>query len=502
MADARQQSSYWTETAGPVRAFPRLSGDLTVDVAVIGGGIVGVTAARCLKDLGLTAAVLEARRVGQEVTGRSTAKISSQHGLVYVELVRKHGEARARLYGEAQETALREIQRLAARHAIACDLEEMPAFTYTCERRHVPEIEQEVEVARRLGLPASVAARTDLPFGTLAAIRFAGQAQFHPVKYVAGLASSIPGEGCHVFENSRVIDWEPNRVATAEGSVSARHVIMATHLPLGQVGGFYASAFPYAEPVIAGPIARVPGGMYLSVEEPSHSIRTHVAEDGTVYGIAAGSPFKPGYGEDERSSMEDLEDWFTAHFASRPVTHRWINEDYTPMDGAPFAGWSSHLGTPYLVATGFRAWGITNGTAAAMLLADLAAGEDNPWHEVFDARRVKPLASAREFLKENLHVAADLAGGYLARRPTTVAALEPGEGAVIAMNGKRIAAYRGEAGTLHAHSAICTHMGCVLGWNRTDRTWDCPCHGSRYDVDGEVLHGPAVTALKKEDAGE
>jgi glycine/D-amino acid oxidase-like deaminating enzyme/nitrite reductase/ring-hydroxylating ferredoxin subunit len=501
MAEPSLQRTYWNDGTDD-GGFPQLQGDLKVDVAVVGGGIVGVTAARCLKDLGLTAAVIEARRIGQQVTGRSTAKITSLHGLVYAELEKKHGEDRARLYAEAQETALREINRLAARHGIDCDFETKAAYTYTCEQAHVQEIEREVEVALRLGLPASLASRTDLPFDILAAVRFSDQAQFHPVKYVAGLARTLPGDGCHVFENSRVIDWEPARVATEHGSVSAEHVIMATHLPLGQVGGFYASAYPYAEPVIAGPITRVPGGMYVNVEEPGRSIRTHVAPDGTVYGIAAGSHFKPGYGEDEQKSLADLEDWFIQHFAAGPITHRWVNEDYTPMDGAPFAGWSSHLGKPYLVATGFRAWGITNGTAAAMLLADLAAGEDNHWLDLYDARRVKPLAGAKEFLKENLHVAADLVGGYLARRPTSVAALQPGEGAVLTRSGKRIAAYRDMDGKVHAHSAICTHMGCVLGWNHTDRTWDCPCHGSRFGTDGDVIHGPAVTPLRREETEE
>ena len=500
MADARSNWSYWNETASG-EAFPQLEGDISVDIAIIGGGITGVTTARRLKDLGLTAAVVEARRVGRQVTGGSTAKITSQHGIVYTEIARKFGDRRARLYAEAQETALREILKLAAEHGIACDLERKSAYTYTRQQKHVAEIEREAQIASRLGLPASVVNSTDLPFGVLAALRFADQAQFHPVKYVQGLARTIPGDGCHVFENSRVIDWQPRKVITEHGSISARHVIMATHLPLGEVGGFFAEAYPYAEPVIAGPLKHVPDGMFLNVEEPGRSIRTHVAEDGTVFGIAAGSAFKPGHTDDEEKGLAGLERWFMEHFASGPITHRWVNEDYTPMDGAPFVGWSGHGDDAYLVATGFNAWGITNGTAAAMLLADLAAGRETPWHELYDARRVKPAASAMEFVKENLLVAKDLVGGYLARRPKSLVELAPGQGAVMNIDGRRIAAYRAEDGRIQALSAACTHMGCILGWNGTDRTWDCPCHGSRFDLEGQVLHGPAVTPLKREDIG-
>jgi glycine/D-amino acid oxidase-like deaminating enzyme/nitrite reductase/ring-hydroxylating ferredoxin subunit len=499
MAFDQSKRTYWDEAA-PRHAFPELAGHYSVDVAIIGGGIVGVTAARRLKDMGLTAAVVEARRIGRQVTGRSTAKITSLHGLTYAALARKHGEAKARLYGKAQQAALGEILRLAALHRIDCDIEGKVALTYTCDPAEVGKIEEEVEVARRLGLPASlVSGGNGLPFEIRAAVRFADQAQFHPVKYVVGLARTIPGEGCHVFEQSPVIDWDPGEVRSARGAVTARHVMMATHLPLGQVGGFYAEAYPYAEPVVAGPIARVPEGMFVNVEEPSRSIRTHVAADGTIYGIAAGSAFKPGHTEEEARHVEDLARWFMQHFAAGPITHRWVNEDYTPMDGLPFAGWSGRIGKPYLVATGFKAWGITNGTAAAMLAADLAAGRDNPWTELFDARRISPVAGAREFLKENIHVAADLVGGLFASRPSTLEALAPGEAAVIAREGKRIAAFRDMEGRIHAFSAICTHMGCVLGWNRTDRTWDCPCHGSRFGIDGEVIHGPAVTPLEKKD---
>jgi glycine/D-amino acid oxidase-like deaminating enzyme/nitrite reductase/ring-hydroxylating ferredoxin subunit len=494
MPDFPQDRSYWNATA-PVPDFPQLAGDISVDVAVIGGGIVGITTARALKDLGRTVAVIEARKAGRQVTGRSTAKITSQHKIIYQTLERKFGEDRARLYAEAQQTAIQQIQSFASRYGIDCDIEPKPAYTYTRDEQYVRQIETEVEAAQRFGLPASLVHKTDLPFDVLAAIRFENQAQFHPTKYVAGLAQTIPGDGCHVFENSRAIDWEPTRVVTDQGIVSARLVVMATHLPLGQVGGYYAQVFPYAEPVIAAKIGRAPHGMYINVERPGHSIRTHTLENGEVYGIVAGTAFKPGHTDEEREHFEEIERWLTENFDAGPIEYRWVNEDYTSMDNAPFIGWSSSLRDGYLVATGFRAWGISNGTAAGMILADLAVGQKSRWLELFDASRVKPIAGGPRFLKENVEVAAHLVSGYLSRKPRSLDELAPGEAAIMKIDGENVAAFKDEQDRVHAVSAVCSHMGCIIGWNETDRTWDCPCHGSRFELSGEVIHGPATKPL-------
>lgn len=494
MAEQRSRV-YWTDTCSPPQ-FPQLSGDLDVDVAIIGAGIVGVSAARFLKDQGMTVALVDARRVGQGVSGKATAKVTSQHGLTYHTLDKKFGEDRARLYAEAQETGLRRIIELPRIHGFDADIEAKPAFVYTRDERHVADIEEEVKVARRLGLPASLTRDTGLPFDVVAAMRWDNQAQFHPVKYVSGLANTIPGDGCHVFENSRVTDWDPRRIATEQGSVRARHVVMATNLPLGQVGLYYATNFPMAEPVIATPIGRVPPAYYKNVEQPGHSIRTH-HRNGRTYAIAAGSHFKPGHPEDEQKHFTDLERWLTENFGAEGIEYRWVNEDYSSMDSAPFIGWSSSdTEDAYIVATGFAAWGFTNGTAAGMIIADLAAGRNNPWLELLDARRA-PLAGGKDFVKENAGVAAHLVGGYVSRKPKSYDDLQAGDAAILNIDGDKVAAFRDEQGQVHALSAACTHMGCLLGWNVTDRTWDCPCHGSRFALSGEVLHGPAVAPLKR-----
>ena len=271
---------------------------------------------------------------------------------------------------------------------------------------------------------------------------------------------------------------------------------MATHLPLGQTGFYFAETYPHMHPVIMGPAesGRVPPGMYLSVEAPRQSTRGHRDTDGRDWMIFTGASFRHGHVDEERQSFFEIEDFALRHFGVTPEW-RWTNQDYTPMNHAPFIGRSSSADEHYLVATGFNAWGITTGTAAAVRSADLIQGRENPWEKLFDARRVKPLASAREFAVGNAHVARELVGGYLQHKLHGFDELKPGEASILKVDGDTVAGYRDERGMLHAVSAVCTHLGCIVGWNETDRSWDCPCHGSRFALDGSVIHGPAVTAL-------
>lgn len=499
MTTQQHHGCYWEQSAqGPT--FPSLSGTMDVDVAVVGAGIVGVTTARLLKDAGMTVALIEALEIGHQATGRSTAKVTSQHGLMYHTLADKFSEHQAQLYASAQEHGLATIRRLVAEHAIECDLESAAAYTYTCDQSQIYNIEREVELTRRLGLPASYVRTTELPFAIAGAIRFDDQARFHPAQYLKGLAATIPGEGCHVFADSPVTAWQSGRVDTPHGHVNARHVVMATHLPLGNTGGYYMRAFPQAEPVVA---ARIPAtvaeslqGMYVNVENPRYSIRTHINAAGDPYAIVAGSAFKPGHVEDERRHFNDIESWLRTNFQAEPAAYRWVNQDYTSMDSVPYVGWSTSLGDPCLVATGFAAWGITNGSAAASILCALLTGGSNPWLELFDAKRIRPLAGASTFVKETASVAHHFVSGHLSSRPGPVDALARNEAAVMKIDDRKVAAYRDEHDHLHVVSATCTHLGCVVGWNEADRTWDCPCHGSRFDHDGTVLHGPAVKPLE------
>jgi glycine/D-amino acid oxidase-like deaminating enzyme/nitrite reductase/ring-hydroxylating ferredoxin subunit len=500
LSSARAES-FWVATGADGQAeYPPLHADLEVDVAIVGAGIVGLSAALLLQRAGRRVAVLEALRVGRQVTGRSTAKITSQHGLIYRELERSFGTDAARAYGEANEAGLARIVGWVEELGIACDLERKAAYVYSRSAGQLDTIEKEVEVARRLGLPASFVRDCPLPFEVAGAARFDNQAQFDPCRYLLGLADAVRGGGGEVFEGTRVSaieHGEPCRVTTDGGSVTARDVIDATHMPLASEGMFFAKAYPYAHVAMAARVdpARAPDGMFISAEQPTRSVRT-ARRGEELWLVAIGEAFKPGQPDEAERSQRDLDAFLRKEFAIAQIDHVWTNEDYESMDGMPFVGRATTSSDHLYVATGFNAWGIANGTAAGMIIADLVTGRSNPWAAVFDATRIKPSAGARSFIGENVGTGARLVGGYLKRRAGSLDEVAAGEAAILNLDGKRTAVFRDETGRVHAVSAVCTHMGCVLGWNPVDRTWDCPCHGSRFALDGSVLHGPASTGLE------
>jgi len=496
MPAALQDRCYWTETARSAPAHPSLSGDLAVDVAIVGGGVVGVTAARLLKDRGLAVAVVEAGRIGHGVTGRSTAKVTAQHSLFLQRIEGQHGAEAARAYAEANRAGVALIGELAARHGLACDLEPADSYVYATSADGIEQLEAERAAAERAGLAMEIVGDAGLPYPVSAALRLGGQAQFQPVDFVAGLAATLPGEGSFVFENSRATDWSETRIATDAGTIEARRVIMATHLPLGQVGLFYAHTHPHMHAIMAVPVAgeRAPAGMHISADRPKRSIRRHRGANGETVLILTGPTFKHGKPDEEEQAFGELAAFARDHFDHRGGGWRWSNEDYAPRDGLPYVGWSGAEGGSLLVATGFDAWGLSNGAAAAQLLADLCEGRENARVGLFDASR-HSLKGLGKFARDQAEVASDLIGGHLRSHPDAADAAPLAEGDIVKVEGSKAGIYRDGAGELRAVSVACTHMGCALGWNTVDRTWDCPCHGSRFAADGAVLHGPAVKPL-------
>jgi glycine/D-amino acid oxidase-like deaminating enzyme/nitrite reductase/ring-hydroxylating ferredoxin subunit len=491
-----QDRGYWTESARAAPSHAPLQGDHRVDVAVIGGGIVGVVAARLLKDRGHTVAVVEAARVGHGITGRSTAKVTAQHSLFLQRIEGQHGADAARAYADANRAGAALIGELVRRHGLPCDHEPADSFVYATTPEGVERLEAEHAAAERAGLAMEIVAECGLPYPVMAALRLAGQAQFQPADFTAALAATIPGDGSRVFENSRAADWSESEVRTQGGTIAARRVIMATHLPLGQVGMFYAHTHPHMHAVMAVPVeaARAPAGLYISADEPKRSLRRHRGADGTTVLILAGPRFKHGDRAAEEQGFRELEQFAREHFGYAGGGWRWSNEDYAPRDGLPYVGWSGAEGQSLLVATGFDAWGLSNGAAAARTLADLCEGRGNAWAPVFDASR-HSLKGLGQLIKDSAAVATDLIGGKLRSLPEAgEAPLE--EGALVEIDGTKAGLYRDAGGALSAVSATCSHMGCPLGWNSVDRTWDCSCHGSRFAADGRVIHGPAVTALE------
>ncbi|MFN2608441.1 MAG: FAD-dependent oxidoreductase [Acidimicrobiales bacterium] len=491
--------SLWLGTTA-TSDFPSLPGNVETDVAVIGGGIAGLTTAALCKRDGCRVVVIEAGRVASGTTGYTTAKLTALHGLTYDKLSSAYGDQGAAQYADANMAGVAQVAGLVATHHIDCDLEAQPAYTYTTDTSVVEKIHAEVAAAQRIGLPAIFTTETDLPYPVHGAICLEeGQAQFHPRKYCLGLAATIAGNGSHVFEMTRatgVDDDERCVIRTDRGIVTAEHVVVATHLPFLDRGGFFARCHPMRSYAMSARLeGRPPRGMYLAADSPTRSVRPAVM-DGEEVVIVGGEGHKVGQDDDTTERYAALEEWTRSRFHVRSIDYRWSAQDYMPVDGIPFVGPLSPGSERVLVATGFQKWGMSNGGAAAIMLADRIAGRDNRWASFFDTDRVNPRQSVKELLKENADVVKRFVGDRLAtevRRSSED--LAPGQAAVITVGLERVAAYRDPAGVLHGVSPVCTHMGCTVTWNTAETTWDCPCHGSRFTVDGEVIEGPAIRAL-------
>jgi glycine/D-amino acid oxidase-like deaminating enzyme/nitrite reductase/ring-hydroxylating ferredoxin subunit len=493
-------TSVWIDTGPPQPALPELDGHVRADVAVIGGGIVGVTTALLLREAGANVVLLDGDRIGCGVTGHTTAKLSSQHGMIYARLRSTFGLDGARLYGDANEAALDWIARRVEQDAIDCDFRRKASYAYVTSNR--AKAEEEADAAAEAGLPAAFTETTPLPYAVAGAVRFDGQAEFHARKYLLALAERLDGG---VYERSRAVEVDTDEdcvVKTPGGRVTADRVVVATHYPFLDRSLAFARVRPERSYAIACRIAgRPPDGMFISADSPTRSVRA-VPVDGGELLLAGGEGHRTGSGGDTEERYRRLERFAREHWDVESVEYRWSAQDGITIDSVPYVGRLTPRSDRVLMATGFAKWGMTGGTAAALLLADLLEGRDNAWASLFDPYRFKPRASVPRLIKENAEVGLHFAGDRL-RRPghRSIEDLRRGEADIVGHDGSRVAAYRDESGAVTAVSPSCTHLGCQVNWNRAEKSWDCPCHGSRFAPDGTVLEGPAVHRLELKPLG-
>jgi glycine/D-amino acid oxidase-like deaminating enzyme/nitrite reductase/ring-hydroxylating ferredoxin subunit len=487
--------SLWLDTA-EASSYPPQTGALRTDIAVLGGGIAGLTAALLLKRDGARVAVIEAARVGSGVTGCTTAKVSALQQTIYRALRRRHGKDGARVYAQASAASVEMVASIAEEEGIDCDLERRPAFTYAARDRDRSTVESEFEAAQEAGLPVALDGDVDLPFETYGAVRLDDQLQLHPVRYCQGLARAVDGDGSVVLEETRALsvdEGDPCRITTDRGQVSASQVVVATHYPLLDRSLFFARLEADRSYCIAARVRGVPPqGMSISAAGTTRSVRSYgdlliVGGEGHITGARKAKP--------ER--FEKLETFARSHWDVVEVTHRWSAQDPSSWDLMPVIGRYHPASSRLFVASGFHKWGLTSGTFAARIVTDLIAGRDSPWAERFNPSRVGGRGLPK-LVEMNTRVATDLIGDRLLPARTGSASDVPrGEARVVRDGLGKTGVYRDDAGHVHAVSLRCTHLGCLLRWNGAERSWDCPCHGSRFDVDGVVLEGPAVQPLKR-----
>lgn len=472
-------NSLWHQTASRT-ARPALLGERKTEVAVIGGGLAGVLTAALLKAAGVDALVLEAKELGSGQTGNTTAKVTAQHGCKYGRLTWDLGAEAAGRYAQANQEAVEDYARLIRDQKIPCGWERTSAYLYAT--RDQDALLREAEAQRQAGLPVELKRKTGLPFPAPGAAELKNQASFHPLKLLYFLAQDLK-----ICENSRVRSLDGDTLVTDGGSVRAEKLIFACHFPFVNVPGYYPLRMHQERSYVLAlsGCPKLPG-MYYSVEPGGLSLRPC----GDLLLVGGG-----GHRTGENRSggrYGSLSKSAALLFPGSREVCRWSAQDCMPLDGVPYIGRFSAATPRWLVATGFGKWGMTSAMVSAQILKRMVLGEKLPdWAGVFDPLRFTPGASAKALLDEGSHAAKGLARQLLAPGHGGADALPPGHGGVVEVDGRKVGLYKAPDGQVFAVDPRCPHLGCELTWNGDEATWDCPCHGSRFDVRGRLLDGPA-----------
>lgn len=480
--------------------YPSLDTHIGVDVAIVGGGITGITSAYLLAKAGKKVAVLESHELAGGTTGDSTGNLYSMVDKRLHHIQSKWDEETAAAVSQSRSAAVEMIESLVREHEIKCDFKRVPWYLFSETSKKDETIENEIAAAKKYGLQVEELHELPLPVQVSSAIKVERQAQFNPAAFVRGLAEKIDARNCQIYENTNVhhIEKGDNLVlSTQKGTVTAKKVILATHSPKG-IYGVQTAIFPYREYAIAAKLnsGDYPEGIYWDTEATFHTSMRSYKNDNGNYMLVLGGDHKVGQEDNYDRFFGKLEQHARKLFDVSNIEYKWSAQHYKPADGLPYIGESSDDNIYF--ATGFSTDGLTYGVLSAMIFNDLLSGRENEWAKLYKASRFTPVKSAKNYIKENINVAKqyikDIPGKAEAEEFSEV---KTGEGKVVEIDNEKWAVYRDEKGKVHCHSAVCTHMECIVDWNDAEKSWDCPCHGSRFKASGEVIEGPAFSPLDK-----
>jgi glycine/D-amino acid oxidase-like deaminating enzyme/nitrite reductase/ring-hydroxylating ferredoxin subunit len=486
----------WRAKTHERASFQPLQTHLETDVAIVGGGITGLTTALRLADEGLRVAVLEAHEIGSGTSGYSTGNLYGTVDQHLAPLRDKWDEGVVRSVVEGRMQAIALVEETVMRLGIDCQFERRPWYLCAEGKAEAEWLELELAAAKAAGLEATLVESAPLPFPVRRALRLDKQAQFNPYAYLQGVARAACAGDCDIYEQTKVVDIDPEAgvTETERAKVRATHIVLATHTPKG-LNLIQTELGPYREYGIAARLkaGNYPDGAFWLLGQ-SRSIRSYRYE-GQDYLLLVGEKHKTGHHHDAPHYYQVLEAYLRERFDVAAVDYRWSAQQYRPADALPYIGRSGHENV--YMGTGYAADGLVYGSLAGMIISDLILGRDNRWSELFDPHRFTPLKSAKRLVKENFHVASHLLKDYVGgAEADTVEEVPRGEGRIVALDGEKLAVYRSPDNKLSVLSPVCPHMKCMVHFNAAETSWDCPCHGSRFRTDGSVIEGPAYQGLE------
>nr|WP_246625097.1 FAD-dependent oxidoreductase [Fictibacillus nanhaiensis] len=486
--------------------YPSLNGNEKTDAVVVGAGITGITTAYLLAKEGMQVTLIEAGKVINGTTGHTTAKITSQHGVIYDRLISHLGLERAKQYYRSNEEAGQFIHDIVQQHHIHCNYEPHDAYLYASTEQGIKKLEKEAQAYEQLEINGELLDKLPFTISHKKGLVMRKQAHFHPVKYLIALLKELDNLGVKIYENTTATDIQEDKsdkkavVITSEGhEVTANNVACCTHFPFFDGLGFYFTRMMAERSYVIAVKTNdtFPEGMYLCVDETVRSYRS-ILQDGEKIVLVGGESHQTGQGIPTHQHYEALLKEAKKSLNVDRVMYRWSAQDLITLDKVPFIGKLTHKHDHIFVATGFRKWGMTTGTLAAHIIKDHILNRENEYADLYKPQRFQADPSdIKQFVKENSDVAKHFVSGKLDKPSKNPRSLKKDEGGAVTVNGERCGGYRDNNGELHVIDTTCTHLGCEVEWNSGDRTWDCPCHGSRFTFDGSVIEGPATQPLKK-----